>query len=154
MSATIIASLKQELIGVKTNCKKAYEWVRDRDDKIGKTIDLLEAAYLAAPSEAMKALLLKTQQIHRRTKVIGTIEKYETNALRPELPGKWVVLSRDAEIGINDICYAGYWDAQAVRNNTKVRYFLNAAGIKMATNAMLRECEAYPMMYKNPKVHG
>ena len=82
--------------------------------QINASIDLIEAMIVADPSEALKTLLLKTLETHRRTKTVAVylIDKIEHNV--------------ESHIQANDD-----WRVTVVRGGTKVR--VSIAPAKVAT---------------------
>ena len=62
-------------IGVMGKLKSAYEWIRQRDAAIDKTLTAIEEAYVAAPSEALKHLILKAYENHSRSKTVVSWEQ-------------------------------------------------------------------------------
>jgi hypothetical protein len=62
-------------ISVMGKLKKAYEWIKQRDAAIDKTLTAIEEAYVAAPSDALKHLILKAYENHSRSKTVVSWEQ-------------------------------------------------------------------------------
>jgi hypothetical protein len=72
MSATTIASLNQELIGVKTNCKKAYEWLKECQEEKTAMMAKLEAKIVADPdNETLHELYFDYCEINGSRKCVA-----------------------------------------------------------------------------------
>lgn len=103
------------IVAIKANCKKAYEWIRQRDGEIKASLKCLEDAIVASNSHEMRRMYLRQLGIFGRTK---TICDYR---IRDECGTKYVEDSICLPIEDNP-----YWDVQ-ITTKQKVRIVPTAA---------------------------
>ena len=114
MSVSVSSSkaIEKQLIGVKKNCKFAYNCLNDRQQRLSNMMDKTEAMIIANPdNDAMKRLWLSHQEILEWEKTVASWRNDEGKTDGFQMP------IRDNE----------HWDVQITRKG-KVRACLTPAG--------------------------
>ena len=129
------------------NCKKAYDWVRERDAAIAKTIESVEAAILKDPSETFKHLLLQVYENHERDKCVASYQQntnWETATAAP----KWENVSISRLIKDNED-----WVVSVVKGGISVRVHSSPARAAELTVNLEDMVAAEPSKYRNARVY-
>jgi hypothetical protein len=84
-SSTATNQRTENIAAIKANCKKAYDWLRTRDEQINNALAVVESMLLHNNSEEMHHLYLKQLQSFNRGKCIATytIGKEQINLTVP-----------------------------------------------------------------------
>ena len=138
---------ERDTIAIMANCKKAYNWVRERDEAIAKTIQTVEAAILKDPSDILKTLLLQVLENHGRDKCVATYQQITDTKTR-EGVAIWETKSIDRLIENN-----GEWVVSVVRGGTGIRVHRSAAESALLKADLDEMVENQPLKYRNVRVY-
>jgi hypothetical protein len=157
-TARSAAAIQTELISVKANCKKAYDWLRIRDRQMGQVIGLIEGHVLENPDDdEAKVLLLSTYETYDRKKTVVSYEAAKTH--RHETTGE-VVYDKTAsgeqiwvKMGHEESIDTTSWEVSIVKKGTAVRIHLTAEMADEFESDWAKRIKNEPHKFRNAVVY-
>ena len=157
-AARSLAAIQTELISVKANCKKAYDWLRIRDRQMTQIIGLLEGNVLEhEDDDEAKEILLAAYDTYDRKKTVVSYEVAKTH-LDPvthevvydkTASGEQIWEKMGHEEQISNINF----EVSIVKKGTKVRVHLTAEAADEFEADWAKRIKNEPHKFRNAVVY-
>jgi hypothetical protein len=157
-AAPATTAAQREMIAVKANCKKAYDWLRTLSAQASRVITLIEANVLSNPDDdEAKELLLETMATFRRKK---TVVSYEVAKTHLDPVTNEVVYDKTAsgeqiweKLGHEEEIDTTSWRVSIVKRGTAVRIHLTEDAADEFVSDWDKRVKNAPHQFRNVVVY-